>query len=189
MVWINYHKEYLVKSKKDGVIVGFNRSELPIFVARTFYEGHFVPGYAVNGVGYFVFKERQPFQTTNFQVLVGEKTRFSKSHDKGIVADEKDQKMRFLIGSFCIEEKRFCGQVVDTKTCYINFDGQVVTRDTPDFEFIVCKTTTFPVVNFGELNRIIDTIQARVASMQPYLDEIQQNRDEISSEITRRRMQ
>ncbi|CAB3386996.1 Hypothetical predicted protein [Cloeon dipterum] len=139
MVWVNYHQEFKDRFKEeDGFICDHNRSKLPIFVARTLHVDHFVPGYAANGVGYFVSdcEERLPFQTTSFQVLVGAKVAFSKSHERGIVTDEDDIITRHLIGSFYIEKKRFCGLVEDKKSCYINFDGQVVKRDAPHFEFI-----------------------------------------------------
>ncbi|CAB3386994.1 Hypothetical predicted protein [Cloeon dipterum] len=136
MFWINYHKEYLAQIEKDGVKIGRNKSMLPIYLARTLHEQHFVPGYAVNGVGYFVSPDLEQFQTSNFQVCVDSLIDFTTSHERGIVTDEEDQAKRFLIGSFFVENKRVCGLVLRNETCCVNFDGQVVTRYAPHFEFI-----------------------------------------------------
>ncbi|CAB3389120.1 Hypothetical predicted protein, partial [Cloeon dipterum] len=57
MAWVNFHPDF---PEDIGVISGHNQSELPIFVARTYYKCHFIPGYAVNGVGYFVSVDLQP---------------------------------------------------------------------------------------------------------------------------------
>ncbi|CAB3386999.1 Hypothetical predicted protein [Cloeon dipterum] len=137
--WINYQTEYLRSGRNDAKFFGLTKSNRRIYLARTLHKGYYVPGYAVDGVGYFVSKKLQPFQTKNFQVLTGMEVEFSKCHEKGIAAVERD-KTRYLIGSFCIEDKRFCGLVLDNIICCINFDGKIYTKEAPDFEFIAKKS-------------------------------------------------
>ncbi|CAB3384307.1 Hypothetical predicted protein [Cloeon dipterum] len=112
-----------------------------ILVARTLHQGYQVPGYAIDGVGYFVSKERQPFKTDNFQVLVDTQIKlvgYKENHEKCLVAvDSSDETKRIKIGSFTIDRVRFCGMVDDQNTCYINFYGQLRFKIAPEFQVLV----------------------------------------------------
>ncbi|CAB3384303.1 Hypothetical predicted protein [Cloeon dipterum] len=166
MAWIKYHQEFVAKfEEKDGVIICHNLSNLPIFVARTLRDNHYVP---VNGVGYFVSPDVEQFQTSNFQVLVDAQVELSKSHERGIVADDEDKIMRFSIGSFCIEKKRLCGLVLDNKICCINFDNQVYFKNAPKFKFIVKKTTNHPPEKVNEILQQIDELNVKKTTLKQF---------------------
>ncbi|CAB3389121.1 Hypothetical predicted protein [Cloeon dipterum] len=116
-------------------------------MARTLHQGYYVPGYAVEGVGFFVSKDRQPFQTDDYQVLVNTYFQFleyTENHEKGMVADDQaDESNRIKIGSFLIDGKRFCGIVLtvdDQNACCINFENELQTKNAPEFQIPVDMT-------------------------------------------------
>ncbi|CAB3384066.1 Hypothetical predicted protein [Cloeon dipterum] len=100
--------------------------------------GAYIPGYALNGIGYFVSKELRPFLTTNFQVLVSVFMvffDFPTFQEKAIVADDQVEKSeRIKFGSFFINDVRYCGMIDNQNTCHINYDNQVVSQEAPEFE-------------------------------------------------------
>ncbi|CAB3387000.1 Hypothetical predicted protein [Cloeon dipterum] len=147
MAWEDYDPELLDQFAGDVVIICKTQGNHSIFLARTFPDDddHYIPGYAVNGVGYFVSKERKPFQTDDFQVLVDtevEFVEFSQYVEFGLVADDEvDESERIKIGCFEIEEVRYCGMVDKQNNCYINFDSRVYCKKEPEFQIPVDSTS------------------------------------------------
>ncbi|CAB3389122.1 Hypothetical predicted protein [Cloeon dipterum] len=133
-----FYTQHLASIKRDNLT---DNNRPIVLVARTLHEGNWVPGYAINGVGYFVSKELQPFQTTNFQVLIDtfiEFKEFRGNYENVIVADDGvEESNRIKIGSFFINDMRFCGMVDNQNTCYINFNGQIHAKNAPKFQVIV----------------------------------------------------
>ncbi|CAB3384308.1 Hypothetical predicted protein [Cloeon dipterum] len=139
--WLDYQTEYLRSGRDDAVICGFSHSDCKIYLARTLHEGYYVPGFAFNGVGYFVSTEWQTFKTSNFQVLVNTFTRwvgYAGNSENGMVADAGvEESKRIKIGSFIINDMRFCGMVGNQYTCFINFFGQLCTMNALDCQVLV----------------------------------------------------
>ncbi|CAB3384073.1 Hypothetical predicted protein [Cloeon dipterum] len=147
--WLDYHTELSPSDRNDAVYCGYDtKRNLGIYVARTLYEGYYVPGYAVDGIGYFVsHKDDKPqqFQTTIFQVLVTsflEFLDFETYYGAGIVADdEADISRRIRFGSFFIEGVRYCGRIDNQNKCHINCGNQVVSKEAPEFEVPLIEIT------------------------------------------------
>ncbi|CAB3386997.1 Hypothetical predicted protein [Cloeon dipterum] len=140
--WLDYHTEYLPSGRDDAEFCDLTKDDIPIYVAKTLHQGYTVPGYAINGVGYFVSVELQPFQTNHFQVCVGTFLKFRQNNARGMVADDKvDESERITIGSFKIEEVRYCGMIDNQNTCHINLDDQVYFKGAPEFNIFVESKT------------------------------------------------
>ncbi|CAB3384067.1 Hypothetical predicted protein [Cloeon dipterum] len=116
--------------------------DIAIYMARTFLESYYVPGYTFNDVGYFVSKELEPFQTSIFQVPVQifaeiEFEDFSELEDGMVADDVVDESEQIKFGTFEIGGVRYCGMVDSQHTCHINFFGRVISKSVPHFEVIV----------------------------------------------------
>ncbi|CAB3386998.1 Hypothetical predicted protein [Cloeon dipterum] len=139
--WLNYHTLNLPSGRSDVAYCGRTKNNQVIYVARTCRKGYCVPGYAVEGNGFFVSNERQPFQTDDFQVLVDANIRwveYTENHELCVVAfDSISESNRFKIGSFDIEGERYCGMVDNENTCYINFGGEVRFKRVPEFKILI----------------------------------------------------
>ncbi|CAB3384065.1 Hypothetical predicted protein [Cloeon dipterum] len=151
--WLDYHNEYLPSGRTDAVYCGFTRSNPVIYVARVFCDGCYIPGYALDGIGYFVSKERQPFiLTTNFQVLVSVFivfVDFSTYQEKAIVADNQvELPERIKFGSFLIDDVRYCGMVDKQNTCHIYYDNKVVSKEATEFEVALDLTSPSEEMDF-----------------------------------------
>ncbi|CAB3384072.1 Hypothetical predicted protein [Cloeon dipterum] len=146
--WLDYHTEYLPSRRDDAVHCDFDANRnIWINLARTLHEGFFVPGYTVGDVGYFLSKERQPFQTKNFQVLVSAYVEFENDYFKyyadGMVADaEVEESQRIKFGSFYIAGLCYCGMVDSQHTCHINLEGKVFSKIVPEFKLILDLTSS-----------------------------------------------
>ncbi|CAB3388316.1 Hypothetical predicted protein [Cloeon dipterum] len=141
--WIDYRTKYLKSDRTDAQLSGYNWwTNVTICLARTLHQGCYVPGFALDGVGYFVSKEKQPFEDNNFQVLVEPKIEFnhySKFADGIVVDDLVAESEQIKFGGFVIEEMRYCGMVEGRQTCYINFFGEICSKHAPQFEVFVIK--------------------------------------------------
>ncbi|CAB3384309.1 Hypothetical predicted protein [Cloeon dipterum] len=140
-IWINYDNLHLAANISGVVLCDWKYNIRPIYVARTLYQGYYVPGYAINSVGYFVSKELQSFQTRNFEVLVEtldtyfQFKEYTGNHENGIVADDGvEESERIKIGSFIIDGIHFCGMVDNQNTCFINYYGQLRSKNAPEFQ-------------------------------------------------------
>ncbi|CAB3384070.1 Hypothetical predicted protein [Cloeon dipterum] len=151
--WLDYHNEYLPSGRTDAVYCGFTRSNPVIYVARVFCDGCYIPGYALDGIGYFVSKERQPFiLTTNFQVLVSVFivfVDFLTYQEKAIVADDQvELPERIKFGSFIIDDVRYCGMVDNQNTCHIYYNNEVVSKEATEFEVALDLTSPSEEMDF-----------------------------------------
>ncbi|CAB3384069.1 Hypothetical predicted protein [Cloeon dipterum] len=144
--WIDYHTQYLPSDPNItgfAVVIDWDFLEFynAIYMARTFFEGYYVPGFAFNGVGYFVSKERQLFQAYVFQVLIEEEQIDIKDYSElanGMVADDVvDKSEQIKFGTFDIGGFRYCGMVDSQHTCHINFFGQKRSKREPEFDVII----------------------------------------------------
>ncbi|CAB3388315.1 Hypothetical predicted protein [Cloeon dipterum] len=143
LTWIDYHTQYLNSGRIDAELCGFDANmNLEIYLARTLHQGYYVPGFALNGVGYFVSREWELFPDRNFQVLVeAEYIEFDSCSElaNGIVVDDLvAESEQIKIGSFEIDGVRYCG-LVDGQysVCIINFFGILSMKQVPEFEVFV----------------------------------------------------
>ncbi|CAB3384064.1 Hypothetical predicted protein [Cloeon dipterum] len=123
--WLEYHTQYLPSNKEYAVTIDCGTDgDVAVYMARTFYKSYYVPGFALNGVGYFVTKERQLFQASIFQVFAEADFKFdyfSQSGDSMVADDVVDETDQIKFGTFEIGGVRYCGMVDSQHTCHINF--------------------------------------------------------------------
>ncbi|CAB3384071.1 Hypothetical predicted protein [Cloeon dipterum] len=141
--WLDYQSQYLSFYCGRAVFIYSGQdSDSSVYVARTFFEGCYVPGFAFNGVGYFVTKERQLFQACIFQVLVEAEIKlgdFSQLADGMVADDVVNESEQIKFGSFEIGGVRYCGLVDSQNTCHINFFGKIRSKRAPQFKVLALR--------------------------------------------------